>query len=389
MNISSSDTPKQPPGFMEGATCLPASCYTSLEQFEREIEYCFRSGWVSAGATQQVPSAGDILPVEVAGEPLLVTRDMQNQVHVFFNICRHRGLKLVDGESPQNCSGLLSCPYHRWGYALDGTLMATPYRDGRKASAPDETIKEKSSLLPVRFAVWADIIFVNLSGKAQPFEEFIGPLQQRWRQYDLSLLRLACLNKYKVSSNWKFACENFLDTHHVPWVHSQLGGPEEMFSGMEYTYLSDDIFGFIKPDFDRRRDQAEFVPTLFPGIETRFEYALDLIFIFPNTLLMITPSWLQLISLAPQDPALTQELLAGYLVGDDMMSDPLEDYRAGFSDLLNEVNMQDIAILEKLQAGRKTTAADHGQYAPYWDQLSERLAQRISHAVKAWNRRSD
>lgn len=383
MTNSSTFTPNRPPDFMAGATCLPASCYTSQARFEREIEGCFRAGWISIGTTQQVPSAGEILPVDAAGEPLIVTRDTQNQVHVFYNICRHRGLKLVDGEVPQKCSGLLICPYHRWGYALDGRLMATPYRDGNKDSVPDNTVKEESGLLPVRFAVWADTIFVNLSGTAQPFGEFIGPLQQRWQQYDLSLLRLAYSNNYTVSSNWKFACENFLDTYHVPWVHSQLGSPDEMFSGLEFTCLSDDIFGFIKPDFDHRRDQAEFVPTLFPGIETRFEYALDLIFVFPNTLLMITPSWLQLISLAPQGPALTRELLAGYLVGDDMMSDSQEEYRAGFSELLDEVNLQDIAILEKLQAGRKTAAADHGQYAPYWDQLSERFAQRILRAIKA------
>lgn len=383
MNTSSSDTPKHPPDFMEGATCLPASCYTSREQFEREMERCFRTGWVSAGTTQQVPSAGDMLPVEVAGEPLLVTRDTQDRVHVFFNICRHRGLKLVDGELPRKCNGLLSCPYHSWSYALDGTLVATPYRDGSKGSVPDNTIREKSSLLPVRFAVWADIIFVDLSGGAQPFEEFIAPLEQRWQHFDLSLLRLAYSNNYPVASNWKLACENFLDTYHVPWVHERLGGPEEMYSGLEFTYLSDDIFGFFKPDFDRRRDQAEFVPTLFPGIEPRFEYALDLIFIYPNTLLIMAPNWFQLISLSPQDPALTRELLAGYLVGDGMMADAMKEFRAGFAGLLNEINMQDVVILEKLQAGRNTTAADHGRYAPYWDQLSERLAQRIRLAINA------
>ena len=75
---------------------------------------------------------------------------------------------------------------------------------------------------------------------------------------------------------------------------------------------------------------------------------------------MITPSWFQLISLAPQGPALTQELLTGYLVGDDMMSGSLEEFRAGFSDLLNEINTQDVVNLEKLQAGRKPAAADQG-----------------------------
>ncbi len=94
MTISPSVTPNHPPDFMEGATCLPASCYTNQAQFEREIECCFRTGWISIGTTQQVPSAGEILPVNVAGEPLIVTRDTQNQVHVFYNICRHRGIKV-------------------------------------------------------------------------------------------------------------------------------------------------------------------------------------------------------------------------------------------------------------------------------------------------------
>ena len=111
--------------------------------------------------------------------------------------------------------------------------MATPYFDGNKDSVPGNTIKEKSGLLPVRFAVWADIIFANLSGKAPPFEEFIAPLQQRWQHFDLSLLRLAYTNKYTVSSNWKLACENFLDTYHVPWVHSRLGNPARFLQDIE------------------------------------------------------------------------------------------------------------------------------------------------------------
>ena len=368
---------------MEGAKCLPASSYTDPTQLELELEHCLRRGWISIGTTQQIPSVGDLLPVEAAGEPLLITRDKQNQVHVFYNICRHRGLKLVDGSSATECSkDILRCPYHSWSYALDGRLIRAPYRDGVEDSAPDSVQKEKSGLLPVRSAVWGDIIFINISGDAQPFEDFIKPLQQRWSSFDLSLLRLSCLNDYKVSTNWKFACENFLDTYHVPWVHSQLGMPEDLFSGLEFTYLSDDIFGFIKPDFDRGREQEETVPALFPDIDPGFEYALDLIYIFPNTLLMITPGWFQLISLSPRGPGHTQELLAGYLVGDSMMTDNWKGYRAGFSEKLDEVNRQDVIILERLQQGRRTRAADHGQYAPYWDQLSERFAQRVTGLIQ-------
>jgi choline monooxygenase len=357
---------------------LPAIAYTDPGFAARERETMYEAGWASVGFAQQIPDPGDVRPATAAGRPLLLTRDRHGEVHVFHNVCRHRGLKLVC-EAGTHRNGLLTCPYHSWSYGLDGALAAAPYWDRSAGSAPNEATRASFGLLPVRSAVWFDTVFVNLSGDAAPFEDYIAPLAAHWRPFDLSLLRLVDTVDYLVPANWKFACENFLDSYHLPWVHPQLGPPETAYD-IELTVLSEDVFGFVMPRFDAARDQFPPVPPLFPGLPEEFEYALNLICLFPNTLVLLTAGWAQVISLEPQSPGETRELLAGYLVGDAALTEAYADYRAGFMDLLRQVNGQDIEILTRLHAGRCGDAADAGRFAPAWDTLGLTLARRIARA---------
>ena len=47
----------------------------------------------------------------------------------------------------------------------------------------------KHGLKPVRTATWFDAIFVNLSGDAPPFESFIAPVAERWKEFGSADLR--------------------------------------------------------------------------------------------------------------------------------------------------------------------------------------------------------
>jgi len=99
---------------------LPGAAYVSEEFYQLEKNHLFSRAWVFAGFAHQVPETGDVLPINVAGQPLFILRNEAEEVSAFHNVCRHRNLQLVD--KPSNCGRLLRCPYHSWSYDLSGAL---------------------------------------------------------------------------------------------------------------------------------------------------------------------------------------------------------------------------------------------------------------------------
>jgi phenylpropionate dioxygenase-like ring-hydroxylating dioxygenase large terminal subunit len=98
-------------------------CYQSKAFAQVERKRVWGRSWVAVGNVDDIRHPGDTLTAEVGGQPIFVTRDKQGGLNGFFNVCRHRGSKLVhkNGRYP-----VISCHYHRWGYSLKGKLLATP-----------------------------------------------------------------------------------------------------------------------------------------------------------------------------------------------------------------------------------------------------------------------
>ena len=186
---------------------LPASCYTNSEYHDSEMQTIFAAGWRAIGFESTYSKSNHSWSVKVSGKPLLITRDGKNTLHVFENVCRHRGHLLLDESTRPG--KLLSCPYHAWCYSLDGQFVKAPFWDGSKNSEPDEKQKSTMGLIPVRFSVWYDIIFVNLSGAGESFDNFIAPLHTRWSdQRPMDQLRRFSDKGFSLQGNWKLAAEN-------------------------------------------------------------------------------------------------------------------------------------------------------------------------------------
>ena len=113
---------------IEAARGLPNEHYTSQSVYGEEREALLFRNWAGVGTASDVPEPGDVMPVDLAGMPMILVRDHVGEVRVFQNTCRHRGMMLV--QEPGNLRGTIRCPYHSWCYNLDGSLRATPHVGG-------------------------------------------------------------------------------------------------------------------------------------------------------------------------------------------------------------------------------------------------------------------
>ena len=117
--------------FLEDKTLangLPSEAYIDEGFWEMECDTVLAENWVFVGFVHEFKKSGDVLPVLVAGKPILLVKNIKGEIVSFHNVCRHRCLKLV--EQPKNVGKLIRCPYHSWAYDLDGALRASPHFGG-------------------------------------------------------------------------------------------------------------------------------------------------------------------------------------------------------------------------------------------------------------------
>ena len=196
---------------------LTGADYCSPEIFEIEKQRLFHGGWFMAMRADTL-APGNRRVVDVAGESVLIARDLSGTIHAHANVCRHRGARLCDGDSPST-QGSLMCPYHAWTYALDGTLIATPHL------GDDEIDKSALSLWSIHVEVWEGFVFVCLTSTPPPFDEWmIEHLADitALERFGLGELRVAVTTHSDVAANWKIIVENYQECLHCTRVHPEL-----------------------------------------------------------------------------------------------------------------------------------------------------------------------
>ncbi len=107
-------------------TTLIPDAYTSPAFFQLEQEKVFSNNWVAVGCLSDVRAPGDVFVTSVAGQSVIIIRNKQNQLRAFYNVCRHRGTRLLPDGSDKVSSARIRCPYHSWAYDLDGSFIGTP-----------------------------------------------------------------------------------------------------------------------------------------------------------------------------------------------------------------------------------------------------------------------
>jgi Rieske 2Fe-2S family protein len=342
------------------ARTLPAAVYTAPEILAIEQAGLFARTWLCVGREADIPGAGDFFTRELAGDSVIVLRGADGLVRAFFNVCRHRGSRLIDETSGWGLNRIL-CPYHAWSYRLDGNLAQIPGKPGPRAE--ESGGREGLGLVPVNSGSHDGFIFLNLDSAAPPLASSLGDLP------DLSRFRLAELRRgwrrtYEVQANWKLICENYSECYHCPGAHPQLarlselisrshrpmeiganfnGGPMELKSGIETMSLSG----------------KRTVPVI-PGLSADDHRYVYYYVIYPNLLLSPHPDYVLTHTAWPLAPDRTR-VVCELLFTEEALARPGFD-PSDMADFWDLTNRQDWALCERAQLGAGSRGYRPGPY---------------------------
>lgn len=358
---------------IEQASGLPNEAYWSDEWLALEQQRIFQRSWVFAGAGAQIPHAGDVKPVDIGGAPLFIVRGSDDRIRAFHNVCRHRGARLVSTSCQRT---VLTCPYHRWSYALDGKILSRPHFFG-----PDQHDVVKNGggptldLMQVRCDVWHDCVFVNVSGDAQPLYEWLSPLLKKTVNYDFSSLRWAGKLDFELNANWKLVYENYMEGYHVFAVHPKLLKFAPMnvrWSGewTEHVFYNDYVFPKVEAG---RGDGLPNYPNLPAQDAKRGLWFLC----FPHFAAEVFPDQFTILVSYPQAPDKTREELHIFLIGDAATSKQHQCSREALIRMWGDLNREDIGMLELLQQGRRSPAYDGGRLSAHWEGPTHEFGRKI------------
>jgi len=357
---------------IEEACGLPSQLYTDASTLEEERQRVFFDNWAALTNGFQVPEAGSVQPVDFLGMPLLVVRNRQGDIRVFENVCRHRGMKLVEEQG--KLKGPITCPYHAWAYDLDGALKATPHVGGPNINSHPVIDPDEMGLLVVPSHVWRDVVFVNVNGNAPPFEDVHQDLIERWQEFDKPIYHGGADSRFtlELKSNWKLAVDNYCESYHLPFVHPDLNS----YSRLEDHYnivgkagyagqgtlvynpsLSDDGSAF--PDFDNLSD--------------KWDKAAEYIAVFPNLLLGVHRDHVFSIIIEPQGHNRTVEHVDLYYSSEECRQNSFTPLRESNARLWHTVFKEDIGVVEGMYEGRKAPGYDGGRFSPVMEEPTWRF----------------
>jgi len=351
---------------IDEASGMPAECYVDDAFFDLEQERVFRGGWVAGGFVDAVPDPGTVITREVGGRSVIITRNKAGELRAFLNACRHRGTELIDNDC--SVDGVIRCPYHRWGYDLDGTLVATPMFDTVPVKNFD---RADFGLHAVAVESFAGVLWVSLDPTAAPLAERMGDLGHRLAGYRLDEWRLTETADIEINANWKLISENFQEYYHLGWVHPDLAKVSRVRDHYRYQGPGQYCGQTTSPVSGDDRDDWTTMPA--PSWLNESDAASGrFLALFPNVLVSVLPNHVFIMILEPVAPGKTIEHTAFLLP--DLGAGPVD---AAALDATRsfwiDVNNEDIDIVERGQRGLTSGGFTPGRLSPRFEEPLHRF----------------
>jgi phenylpropionate dioxygenase-like ring-hydroxylating dioxygenase large terminal subunit len=329
------DSSAQIPANLEGFS-LPGWIYRDADFLEAEKECVFATSWQVICHLNDIPNPGDYYTLDFLGEPLVAVRGQDHGVKAFFNVCRHRAARLVDGGSG-HCAGRIVCPYHAWTYDLGGRLTAVTHRKEFADFALDQY-----GLKPVETEIYKGFVFVRLKPGLPSVAHMFAPYETELAAYRLEELQpMGRVTLRTRHVNWKNVTvahpgltRLFGQSYGVeaqPWVDKMWGYLRDVPS----SQLSERLYQAVLPNSPHLPDDRQRLWTYFK--------------LWPNVAFDVYPDQIDFMQMIPISPTETLIREIAYAHPDDrreMRAARYLNWRIN-----RRVSLEDKALIERVQTG--------------------------------------
>jgi phenylpropionate dioxygenase-like ring-hydroxylating dioxygenase large terminal subunit len=208
---------------VDGSTwAIPAKRYTSTDQLAVERQVILQNFPIVVGVAAELEKAGDYFLNDQSGMPIMVVKGKDQKIRAFLNICRHRGVRLLDQEKGHIRKNIV-CPYHAWSYDDKGCLNRIFHPE-----AFSEADKAAHNLIELDCQVRIGLIFVVPNPKLKGQYNIDTYLKEVFAVTEGFGLENWLPFKKKTSSydfNWKLGVEAGVEAYHFKIAHAKSLGP--------------------------------------------------------------------------------------------------------------------------------------------------------------------
>lgn len=346
------------------AHTIDTDFYTSADVYAACKESVFAKSWQYVGGTHLLQSDNlfpFVLLEHYLDEPLLLLKNANGDISCCSNVCTHRGNILAT----EPCkTSQLRCKYHGRVFDLEGRFKYMPEFEQAK-NFP--TAADNLAQIPL-FQI-GSLLFANISQKAD-IDAFTPMLERiSWMPLDEMCYRADLSTAYDVPAHWALYVENYLEGFHIPFVHNGLNAVVDYGTYATELYASSNL----QLALGKKTDHCFEIPE--GHVDEGKSVVAYYYWVYPNMMFNFYPWGLSFNYVEPKG-------LDRCIVKFEVYVWDEAKLEQGAGSGLNQVELEDEAIVAQVQKGIRSRFYSRGRFSPTREQGPHHFHQLLAESLR-------